>query len=101
MLQLGRDVWNQLLGGFRGLFQWLLDYIIGTGTNVLGWVIDELDGMIPEAANLDLTVLTPYVAAVNAWVPLDLGVTLCGTYISIYAFVAGIKWLLKLIPGLG
>lgn len=101
MFELGRDVWNQLLGGLRGLFQWLLDYIIGTGTNVLGWVIAELDTMMPEAANLDLTVVSPYVAAVNAWVPLDLAISLCGAYISIYAFVHGIKWLLKLIPGLG
>jgi len=100
-MSLGEAIWSQLAGVLRGLFQWLIDLLMGVATPVLDALVGFLQSVVPESANVDITLILPYLGAVNAWVPIDFAVGLFFSWLGWVVFYSSTRWILRLIPGIG
>lgn len=98
---MGQIVWDQLLGGLRALYQWLIDLLLGTGKSLLVSALESFSGAIPAEASVAVDFLIPYVGAANYWAPVDLALLLLTSYLGIRAGVLVARHIIKAIPTVG
>jgi len=61
-------------------------------------VLDFLFNAFPQEWGLDFSVVAPYVAFVDSWLPLNIGFVLFTSYWTIWATVTVTRWVMKCIP---
>lgn len=98
---MGSYFWREGTKVLKGVAQWFFDLLVGTVTPIMDVIESALAAVIPPGAALDPAPLLPYVAAVNAWVPIDLAVLLFLAWLALEMSLMSVRWILKLLPGFG
>ena len=88
------SVFQNALSGF---WDWLVESV----DTIFSALLDHLFAAIPEQFQADAASYGQYIEVANAWVPLDYGITLLGIYYTFLSVFVVIKFVLKLIPGVG
>ncbi len=76
---------------------WVFEHIIEIVTDLLNAVINTIVQAVPNM-EIDTVDVEPYVAIVNAWAPVDLGLTLFAAYLAIEGAILVYRTIKKHIP---
>lgn len=96
-------VWENLFGGLRQVFWYAFNHITGYGTQLLDGLIDIIGGYLPVGwlTPEQITNIKGYAAIVNAWVPVDVFITVHSGYMVAFIAAITIRHVIKMIPTLG
>lgn len=90
--------WSSVFAdGLEAFWSWLTDSVDG----IFDSLLDYLFAAIPDAFQADASTYRQYIEVANVWVPLDYGITLLGAYYTFLSVFVVIKFVLKIIPGIG
>ena len=78
-------------------WNWLLSTMLDMANSLMGAIVNNM----PSGWQANISGIAPYVSLANAWVPIDLGLVLLGLYYTFLGVFVAVKFILKLIPGIG
>lgn len=94
------DLIDGIVDGFltqlKEWFCWLVNLAMSWG---VPWIESAIAGV--EGVNVDVSALVFWVGVINAWVPVTEGVAAVGIYMSLWAVMVVVRWIIKLIPTIG
>lgn len=93
--------WDAFIGSLRGLFWYILDWLVGYGTNAIQGTLDLFASVLPGPVAGAVTAVAPYLELANAWVPLDFMLVGLVSYYTFAVTVYVSRHIIKLIPTVG
>lgn len=89
---------SMLLDALKTFWDWLMGIILSIGASVINFVMSAVPGLDSSSFENSKGSVAFAVSAANAWVPIDLVITLFVAYASFVAVFLTIKIAIKLIP---
>lgn len=91
-------MFDVIIDAFKAIWDWFLSVLTGFAS----WVMGKLFALLPATDSAQLSnakgTIAFAVSAANAWVPIDLIITLAGLYVAFVLAYLGVKVLVKMIP---
>lgn len=103
---------KHIAGWLLDLFVWFFEWMYSVVSEFLQWlfdlmgevalsVLEGLSGIMPEGLVDAITGTYEWLKYVDDWVPIKFGLGLLCAYFAIMVALAVLRWVLRLIPGLG
>lgn len=91
-------MWQAILDALKLVWDWFSDLLVSFGQMAITQIIALLPGSAIDTLNQKSSVIGFALSAANAWAPIDVAVTLAGSYIVFVLGFLAVKVIIKLIP---